>query len=129
MGLKKAAVARLCLNTDIYRAMPEVCSIYLPPAPPSGFSLFATSVPTAYAPAEEPYRGGAILLVEGKTGKDRLCADYDEARQRCRVWASGVTHHASKAKVVMSTTPIPVAKPSAKVEPPPPVEITEGKSQ
>ena len=32
MGLKKAAVARLCLNDDIYRAMPEVCRQYLPPA-------------------------------------------------------------------------------------------------
>ena len=31
MGLKKAAVARLCLNGDIYRAMPEVCHKYLPP--------------------------------------------------------------------------------------------------
>ena len=31
MGLKKAAVARLCLNGDIYRAMPEVCDQYLPP--------------------------------------------------------------------------------------------------
>ena len=42
MGLKKAAVARLCLNGDIYRAMPEVCDKYLPPRarPP---------VPTVYA--------------------------------------------------------------------------------
>ena len=31
MGLKKAAVARLCLNPDINRAMPEVCVKYLPP--------------------------------------------------------------------------------------------------
>src|SRR5580693_10222281 len=34
-GLKKAAVARLCLNPDINRAMPEVCVKYLPPPPPS----------------------------------------------------------------------------------------------
>ena len=34
MGLKKAAVARLCLNGDIYRAMPEVCDKYLPPPAP-----------------------------------------------------------------------------------------------
>ena len=44
MGLKKAAVARLCLNGDIYRAMPEVCDQYLPPAP--------APVPTAYAQAD-----------------------------------------------------------------------------
>ena len=34
MGLKKAAVARLCLNGDIYRAMPEVCDKYLPQRAP-----------------------------------------------------------------------------------------------
>jgi hypothetical protein len=38
MGLKKAAVARLCLNGDIYRAMPEVCDQYLP-APRRPLSL------------------------------------------------------------------------------------------
>ena len=68
MGLKKAAVARLCLNGDIYRAMPEVCDKYLPqpapgyPAPPP--------VPTRYAQAEaseeQPYTGGDIWLVEGR---------------------------------------------------------------
>src|ERR1700753_2821836 len=34
MGLKKAAVARLCLNSDVLRAMPEVCVKYLPPPAP-----------------------------------------------------------------------------------------------
>src|SRR5947209_18851286 len=34
MGLKKAAVARLCLNGDIYRAMPEGCIKYVPPPAP-----------------------------------------------------------------------------------------------
>src|SRR5215475_4023936 len=62
MGLKKAAVARLCLNGDIYRAMPEVCVQYLPqPAPPP--------IPIRYAQAEtseeQPYSGGDIWLVEG----------------------------------------------------------------
>src|SRR3984957_13153501 len=54
-GLKKAAVARLCPNPDINRAMPEVCVKSLPaPAP--------TRVPTRYAQAqaseEQPYTGG-----------------------------------------------------------------------
>jgi hypothetical protein len=108
--------------------MPEVCSVYLPPAPSSGFSLFGSSAPVAYTPVEEPgYRGGPILLVEGKTGQDRLCNDYDEAHQRCRVWAHVVTHHASKpkAKIAMSTTPTTAAQPSANL----PAEIKEGKSQ
>ena len=99
MGLKKAAVARLCLNGDIYRAMPEVCDQYLPPRarPP---------VPTVYAQAEaseeQPYTGGDILLVDGTTGKNRLCNDYDVTQQRCRVWAHTVHHSAPKKKATAS---------------------------
>jgi hypothetical protein len=104
MGLKKAAVARLCLNGDIYRAMPEVCDQYLPqpapayPAPPP--------VPTRYAQAEaseeQPYTGGDIWLVEGATGKNRLCNDYDVTQQLCRVWAHTVHHSAPKKKATAS---------------------------
>ena len=85
MGLKKAAVARLCLNGDIYRAMPEVCVKYLPP------------LAQAEASEEQPYTGGDIWLVEGATGKNRLCNDYDVTRQLCRVWAH-VAHHSTPKK-------------------------------
>jgi hypothetical protein len=93
MGLKKAAVARLCLNPDIYRSMPEVCYQYLPtsaaPAPlivaPIGPS------PVAFNPRD-------IWLVEGATGQDRLCKDYDAPRQRCRHWDGVVMHHAASKK-------------------------------
>ncbi|HEX9324149.1 MAG TPA: hypothetical protein VF913_18825 [Xanthobacteraceae bacterium] len=100
MGLKKAAVARLCLNGDIYRAMPEVCDKYLPrPAP--GYPV-PPPIPTRYAQAEaseeQPYTGGDIWLVEGATGKNRLCHDYDVTQQRCRVWAHTVHHSAPKPK-------------------------------
>ena len=95
MGLKKAAVARLCLNGDIYRAMPEVCDQYLPrPARPPVPTLYAQ----AQASEEEPYTGGDIWLVEGATGKNRLCNDYDVTQQRCRVWAHTVHHSAPKKK-------------------------------
>jgi hypothetical protein len=100
MGLKKAAVARLCLNGDIYRAMPDVCAIYLPRAPVR--PVYAPT-PVAYASAaaratdEQPYAGGPILLAEGETGKIRLCNDYDEPGQRCRVWAH-VEHHSTPKK-------------------------------
>jgi hypothetical protein len=98
MGLKKAAVARLCLNPEIYRAMPEVCRVYLPqpapgyPAPPP--------VPTRYAQAEasEEQPIGDIWLVEVATGKIRLCNEYDVTQQRCRVWAHTVHHSAPKPK-------------------------------
>src|SRR3954452_2664483 len=52
MGLKKAAVARLCLNGEIYRAMPEVCVKYLPPPAP-GLSRIAAG--------PHPLRAGGSL--------------------------------------------------------------------
>jgi hypothetical protein len=100
MGLKKAAVARLCLSGDIYRAMPEVCDQYLPrPA-------------RAEASEEEPYTGGDIWLVEGATGKNRLCNDYDVTQQRCRVWAHTVHHSAPKKKAPSGETSHTAALPA-----------------
>ena len=103
-GLKKAAVARLCLNPDINRAMPEVCVEYMPPpargypAPPPVLTRYAQ----AEASEEPPYIGGDIWLVEGATGKKRLCNDYDVAQQSCRVWAHVVHHSAPKKKATAS---------------------------
>ena len=107
MGLKKAAVARLCLNGDIYRAMPEVCDQYLPPSAPSYPAL--PPVPTRYAQAqaseEQPNSIRDIWLVAGPTGKNRLCNDYDVTQQRCRVWAHTVNHSSSKKKATASGGP------------------------
>jgi hypothetical protein len=104
MGLKKAAVARLCLNGDIYRAMPEVCDQYLPAHAP-GYSA-PLLVPTRYAQAqateEQPDTIRDIWLVEGSRGKNRLCNEYDVPRQRCRVWAHIVHHASSKKKATPS---------------------------
>jgi hypothetical protein len=100
MGLKKAAVARLCLSGDIYSAMPDVCAIYLPRAPVRSVHAAARSAhPSASTTATDgqSYAGGPILLVEGDTGNIRLCNDYDEPGQRCRVWAH-VERHASPPK-------------------------------
>jgi hypothetical protein len=103
MGLKKAAVARLCLNPEVYRAMPEVCRVYLPQSAPVGYPAPAP-VLSRYAQAteEQPYTVGNIWLVEGTTGKSRLCKDYDVTQQRCRVWAHTVHHSAPKKKSVPS---------------------------
>ena len=124
MGLKKAAVARLCLNPDIYRAMPEVCGQYLPQPAPVGYPA-PVPVPTRYAQAEtpveaseeQPYTGGDIWLVEGATGKNRLCNDYDVTQQRCRVWAHTVHHSAPKKKAPANgetphTAPSPTPAPA-----------------
>jgi hypothetical protein len=98
-GLKKAAVARLCLNSDINRAMPEVCVKYLPRPKPGYPAPTPVSTRNAHAEAEDeqPYMGGDIWLVEGATGKTRLCSDYDVTQQSCRVWAH-VAHHSTPKK-------------------------------
>jgi hypothetical protein len=103
-GLKKAAIARLCLQSDIYRSMPEVCATYLPLPPQSGFFLTATPPPPPdnFRQAFN-YNGGPILLVDGATGKDRLCNNYDEPGQKCRVWA--YTHHPKKKTAPPSQPP------------------------
>src|SRR5215210_2514362 len=115
MGLKKAAVARLCLNGDIYRAMPEVCVKYLPPPAPGYLAL--PPVPTRYAQAEaseeKPYTGGDIWLVEGATGKNRLCKDYDVTQQSCRVWAHVAHHSTPKKKATASGETSHTAAPPA----------------
>jgi hypothetical protein len=114
MGLKKAAVARLCLNGDIYRAMPEVCGKYLPPPAP-GYPA-PPPVPARYAQAEasrdQPYSGGDIWLVEGTTGRNRLCNDYDVTQQRCRVWARTVHHSAPKKAAASGETTHTAASPA-----------------
>ncbi len=121
MGLKKAAVARLCLNGDIYRAMPEVCRQYMPPAP--GYP-HQPLLPTRYAQAteEKPFTVSDIWLVKGTTGKSRLCNDYDVTQQRCRVWAHTVHHSAPKKKLVLSSEVTHAAVPPA---PAPAVAETE----
>jgi len=81
MGLKKAAVARLCLMSDIYASMPDVCQKYMPPRPQYGF--ITASVTPAVQPAA--YTGGSVEVVVKRTGKTGICDDYDVNRQRCRV--------------------------------------------
>lgn len=79
-GLKKAAVARLCLMTDVYNSMPEVCALYLP-------RYQQTGVTTAAVTQEPEYTGGPVEVIVARTGEHRMCADYDVNRHRCRVWA------------------------------------------
>ena len=93
MGLKKAAVIRLCLMPDIYRSMPEVCNQYIPQAGYATTLSVARVTPavTAEAIAAQPISSeathGPIQVRERKTGQWRTCNDYDTTRQRCLVWA------------------------------------------
>jgi hypothetical protein len=57
--------------------MPEVCVNYLP-----RLAQPVAPVPVAYT------LPGQIWLVEGSTGRDRLCNRYDAQHQKCRAWAN-----------------------------------------
>jgi hypothetical protein len=118
-GLKRAAVARLCEGTDVYNAMPEVCGQYLP----SHASAVAVAVPVGYPAPVGPagyyyddidtYRSGSIMLVDGKTGKERLCTDYDKGHQRCRLWSDAVSSKPKRVvRAVRSETKTTAASPS-----------------
>jgi len=107
-GLKKAAIARLCLTSDVYRSMPDVCTTYVP-AP-----TVSVVAPVAYsAYGETPYNGGDIWLSHDG-GPQRLCHDYDQPNQRCRLWA-GVKHPVSSKKRIRSDV-IPAPKTAALTE-------------
>jgi hypothetical protein len=111
LGLKKAAVARLCLSTDIYRSMPEVCVQYLPPTVQPVPVGYPAPPPSPYY-AEGTYRGGLIMLVDGASGKERLCNDYNEGKQKCRQWADAAPRFPRvKTKVASAAVPMPKPKP------------------
>jgi hypothetical protein len=135
MGLKRAAVARLCLREDIYASMPEVCVQYLPQRTPEGYYAAPYRAQAAATSADwrEAYAGGSIMLIEGKTGQERLCNDYDAAGQRCKKWAYTHLSQPKKTMALAKSSSAPVHKPLPKViTDPPPVEsskVTETKVQ
>lgn len=120
MGLKGAAVARLCLSADVYRSMPDICVRYLP-QPPAGYVA-----PLVLSASSD---GGPIEVIEGKTGRTRICNDYDAPGQRCRVWAgqrmAAMIPHKRPIAAPKAAMPRSAAKPSAAEKPaeaPAPVE-------
>ena len=105
MGLKSAAVARLCLSPDIARSMPDVCQRYVPAVP--------GVVPVGYYTMSAE-SGGPIEVVEGKTGRTRMCDNYDALRQKCKVWTGVAPIKLASAKPTRSRKaiiPSPAAAP------------------
>lgn len=118
MGLKAAAVARLCVRPDIWRSMPEICQKYWPVSMPLPYGVVAVDsrqVTTPYplvAPRpinvpnygyEQPYAmgGTSMEVVDGKTGLTRPCSDYNAVRQKCLNWAD------APRKIKLASTPKP----------------------
>lgn len=89
-GLRRAAVARLCLDASIYRSMPEVCALYLPVQTSYGVTpvVVRPQEPLRTLASTGDYKSdGSIMLVDGKTGRDRMCNNYAASRQKCLAWA------------------------------------------
>jgi hypothetical protein len=114
MGLKGAAVARLCLSPEIQRSMPDVCARYTPVVvePVGGYPLIAPrpvrgGPDYGYPPAR--VAGAPIEVVEGKTGLTKLCDNYDEPAQKCRKWTGQPTRLANKPskRTIAKLTPQP----------------------
>lgn len=85
MGLKGAAVARLCQMIDIYNSMPDVCAKYMPQGARPNYARAEVTAVTArpvYAGNE-----GRIELIDGKTGAARWCDNYDAVKHHCRAWS------------------------------------------
>jgi hypothetical protein len=123
MGLKSAAVARLCIREDIYRSMPDVCEQYRPVGVAQGYGVaLAASDPALVAPPR-----GAIQVVEGRTGLTRSCDRYDDTAQKCIKWTgeskTRLAHKrpttATGRPIVMTAKPKADAMPSAAASPAP----------
>lgn len=99
MGLKAAALARLCLDPSsswaTWRSMPDVCNQYVP-RQEQRVVLASAALPPQVADAYAV--GQPIELIDGRTGQARMCADYNSAQQRCKVWTDGRRHAAVHPK-------------------------------
>ena len=113
MGLKGAAVARLCLQPEIWRSMPDVCQRYTP-----GSGSATATFRAAYATGGPG--PGPIELTEGRTGLARMCDVYDSDRQRCRVWSGShrVAQHHPRPKVKTPSKPVAALPPVITEGPP-----------
>lgn len=148
IGARLAAAVRLCQMPRIYASMPGQCdtwrqmsglavasaapAAYRGPGPLWGAASYTGETPSAeLVPAITP-RGSSILLIEGKTGQERLCNDYDERHTVCRKWA--YTHAAApkpKPQKLVATRapattlkPTPARLPAIITDPPPPSPST-----
>jgi len=96
MGLKGAAVARLCQRDAIRASMPDVCDKYAPVVAPAG--VYAPNY--GYAPAR--VASGPIEVVNGKTGRVGMCENYDEPGQKCLRWAGVPRRTATGRPIVLA---------------------------
>jgi hypothetical protein len=105
MNLRQMAVGVMCEQESVRYANPAVCQQYLPqvqsaaagPGPIFGGPAYNPAGPppvvmqaseTEQAEIDKLYVPGTpINLIDGKTGKERVCYEYNVKRHLCRMWA------------------------------------------
>jgi hypothetical protein len=84
MGLKGAAVARLCVRPDIWRSMPDICAQYWPPGQPLPQGIYIAA--PLVAPAGT-YMSTSTRVIDGRDGVEKDCINYSATKQKCYHWA------------------------------------------
>ena len=87
MGLKSAAVARLCQRPDVWRSMPDICQRYWPVGVPLPYGIVVAAPSNARAEIIMSPDGGAVRVVDGRDGVEKDCLNYSHTRQKCYHWA------------------------------------------
>jgi hypothetical protein len=90
-GLKAAAVARLCQRVDIWRSMPDVCQQYWPrgmPYPNGIAYAEPVGLVAPLPPSAVMSTSGSIRVINGKTGVEGDCLNYNSTKQKCFQWAA-----------------------------------------
>jgi hypothetical protein len=85
MGLKAAAVARLCQRPDVWRSMPEICQQYWPVGVPLPAGIVIAGPRANITLSADS--GGAMRVVDGRDGVEKDCLNYSASRQKCFHWA------------------------------------------
>jgi hypothetical protein len=117
MGLKSAAVARLCQRADIWRSMPDICARYWPAGMPMPYGVIVE--PAGYT-APLPVRAlmstesGSIRVIDGRDGVEKDCANYSYTKLKCYQWAGEPRRQQTAA-----LTPQRSVKPRPPKKPPP----------
>jgi hypothetical protein len=118
-GLKEAAVARLCQRAQVWNSMPQVCERYWPAGMPvpQGVVVIAPGANMTMS-----VNGGAVRVINGKTGVEQDCLNYSATKQKCYQWAGEPIHRSMvRTAAVKPTEQMPqriVVKPKPKAPPP-----------
>jgi len=122
MGLKGAAVARLCQRPDVWRSMPDVCQQYWPVGVPLPYGIVIAAPAPRITMSADGGGSGAMRVVDGRDGVEKDCLNYSAGKQKCYQWAGEPMHRSmQRIAAVQPQKKLPPAaakpKPAPKVEP------------